>query len=80
MAIGKVDRQILAATTRPGGVPNQSAYELIAGRDVRDDMGSGPSLTQRRLRPATGGERVDRLQVPGLAVLPLRLPYRVRPA
>ena len=64
MAIGEVGRQILATATFPGGVPYESTYQLIAGYDVGDDIGGGPSLAQRSLGPATGGERIDRLQVP----------------
>src|SRR5947207_15138799 len=64
MAIGEVDRQILAAATLPGGVPDKSAHELIAGRDMGDDMASGPSLAQSSLGPAACGYRIDRLQIP----------------
>src|SRR5438046_9988031 len=64
MAIGEVDRQILAAATLPGGVPDKSAHELIAGRDMGDDMAGGPSLAQSSLRPAARGYRIDRLQIP----------------
>src|SRR5438132_12088251 len=64
MAIGEVDRQILAAAPLPGGVPNKAAYELIAGRDVGDDIGRGPSLTQSSVGPTASGKRIDRLQVP----------------
>src|SRR6266568_6053920 len=64
MAIGEVDRQILATATLPGGVPNKAAYELIAGRDVGDDIGRGPSLAQGSVGPTSSGKRIDRLQVP----------------
>src|SRR5207247_5927297 len=64
MAIGEVDRQVLAAAPLPGGVPNQAAYELIAGRDVGDDIGRGPSLAQSSVAPTASGQRIDRLQVP----------------
>src|SRR6266496_2762083 len=64
MAIGEVDRQILAAETLPGGVPNKAAYELIAGRDVGDDVGRGPSLAHSAVGPTASRKRIDRLQVP----------------
>src|SRR6266702_5381307 len=64
MAIGEVDGQILAAAPRPGGVPNKAAYELIAGRDVGDDIGRGPSLAQSAVGPTASRKRIDRLQVP----------------
>src|SRR5947207_1898429 len=64
MAIREVDRQILAAATLPGGVPDESTHELIAGRDVGDNMAGGPSLAQSSLGPAACGYRIDRLQIP----------------
>src|SRR5207247_5372872 len=64
VAIGEVDRQILAAATLPGGVPDESTHELIAGRDMGDDMAGGPSLAQSSLGPAARGYRIDRLQIP----------------
>src|SRR6266568_5751182 len=64
MAIGEVDRQILAAAPLPGGVPNKTAYELVAGRDVGDDIGRGPSFAQSAVGPTASRKRIDRLQVP----------------
>src|SRR5260370_7157256 len=84
MAIGEVNRQILAAPILGGGVPHQSTDQLIAGHDVGNHIGSRPSLTQRGPGPAVSGARIDRLQVPvpGLtepARLCFHLPYLTSP-
>ena len=64
LAIGEVDRQVLSSPILPGGVEEDGAEKLIAGRDVRNQIRNGPIGAPRRTCPAMGRNRINRLQVP----------------